>query len=64
MEGWYTCGHCKRLFWCRETDSDIEDYHCYCDGSQPKYEPAKPANIPEARDMGPSWATPAEWGDL
>jgi len=52
-EGWYICPHCFCQFWCHETDSDIEDYHCHINpllyGA-----PQKPDVIPLARDLGPS----------
>jgi hypothetical protein len=56
--GWYRCPHCKREFWVRECDGDAEDWHCYRVGERDKEAPAKPDEIPEAHDLGPSWGTP------
>jgi len=57
--GWYTCGHCKRLFWCRVSHSDYEDYACYLPDEARKDRPDKPAGeVPMAEDLGPSWGTP------
>lgn len=59
-DGWFTCGHCKRVFWCRYSDSDYEDYVCYLPGESVKWQPPRPAEIPIARDLRPSWGTPRE----
>jgi hypothetical protein len=61
--GWWTCGHCLRDMYVRPSDGDIEDYHAYLDGELDTA-PAKPDMIPQARDLGPSWATPKEPGDV
>lgn len=53
--GWYICGHCKRKFWCRYSDSDYEDYACYLPSEA---RPPEPEIIPVAKDLGPSWGTP------
>lgn len=61
--GWYICPHCGRRFWCRGSDSDVEDYACYREGARDD-EPPKPIVIPIATDLGPSWGTPAEEKDV
>ena len=58
--GWYICGHCGRLFWCRVSDSDYEDYACYLPDERERLTPPKPQTIPVAEDLGPSWGTPAD----
>lgn len=52
--GWCRCGHCKRPFFARGSDSDIEDYHV----RRPKAGEAVPDALLWCRDLGPSWATP------
>jgi len=58
--GWYKCGACERVFYAGDTDSDYEDYRCYREDKAPADAPAKPDEIPTARDLGASWATPEE----
>jgi hypothetical protein len=58
--GWYKCGACERVFYAGDTDSDYEDYRCYREDKAPSDAPAKPDEIPTARDLGASWATPEE----
>lgn len=54
--GWYECGHCGHKFLAHDSDSEIEDYHVdrYKEGD------VLPDNVPVARDLGPSWATPTD----
>jgi hypothetical protein len=52
--GWHRCPICLRPFYATESDSDIEDFHT----RKPKRDETPPANIPMARDLGSSWATP------
>lgn len=53
-DGWYQCGHCGRLLLAEESDSDIEDFHV----RRKRDDDVVPDNIPVARDLGPSYATP------
>ncbi len=55
-EGWYICPHCRRPFFARTTDSDIEDWHFYRDGGPMGIAPESALLI--AGSLGPSWATP------
>lgn len=53
-EGWYACGHCQRLVFAEVCEGDFEDYHAFRPSDE-RLAPSFP--IPEARDLGPSWAT-------
>ena len=62
-EGWYSCGHCQRLFFARVWDGDYEDYFCYKLDDAPPLQfngdfPPERITVMVARDLGPSWGTP------
>jgi len=57
-QGWYSCGHCGRLFFAEVSDSDYEDFRCYRLDERKDRFPDPPPEIPAAKDLGPSWATP------
>jgi hypothetical protein len=54
-EGWYRCGKCGRPFFATVSDSDYEDYNCHPLSTT---EERPPLDVPIARNLGPSWATP------
>lgn len=55
-QGWYRCGHCGHAFLAKGTDSGYEDYRV----DAQKEGDVLPDNVPIARDLGPSYATPQE----
>jgi hypothetical protein len=54
--GWWKCPACGRDFYAEATDGGIEDFHTYTDWRAGL--PPIPAVVQQARDLGPSWATP------